>query len=146
MFFGDATLVACYMINRMLSSVLHDKIPHSIRFPNQPLSCLPPRFFGCVCFVHVLTLGKGKLSAKTTKCVFLSYSRLQRGYCCYSLDTQQYFVFADVTAFENSSMFPITHPPSSNVISSSYSVFVSTLSFVSVPQTVHEALSHQNWK
>ena len=43
-------------------------------------------------------------------------------------------------------MFPITHPPSSNVISSLYFVFVSTLSSISVPQTVHEALSHPNWK
>ena len=31
-------------------------------------------------------------------------------------------------------------------LSSPYSAFVSTLSFVSVPQTVHEVLSHLNWK
>ena len=86
-FFGDATLAACYLINRMPSSVLHDKIPHSIIFPNQPLFCLPSRVFGYVCFVHILTSGQDKLSIKVTKCVFLSYSRLQRGYCCYSLDT-----------------------------------------------------------
>ena len=56
-FWGDATLVACYLINRMPSSILHDKIPHSILFPNQPLFCLPPRVFGCVCFAYILTLG-----------------------------------------------------------------------------------------
>ena len=54
-FWGDATLAACYLIDRMLSSVLHDKISHSILFPNQPLFCLPPRVFGCICFVHILT-------------------------------------------------------------------------------------------
>ena len=32
-FWGDAILVACYLS----SSVSHDKIPHSILFPNQPL-------------------------------------------------------------------------------------------------------------
>ena len=31
-------------------------------------------------------------------------------------------------------------------LSSSYSAFVSTLSSVSVPQSVHEALSHLGWK
>ena len=31
-------------------------------------------------------------------------------------------------------------------LSSSYSTFVSTLSSISVPQTVHEALSHPDWK
>ena len=214
----------------MPSSVLHNKIPHSILFPNQPLLCLPPRVFGCVCFIHILTPRQDKLSVKATKCVFLGYSRFQRGYHCYSPDTHRYFVSADVTFFENSSMFPINHPPSSNVISlpllypipntshvppatlpqplqvytrhsctntrppagsspmapssttpilsspadlhivirkdtrsshnphpiynfltyhrlsSSDSAFVSTLSSVYVPQTVHEALSHSDWK
>ena len=214
----------------MPPSILHDKISHSILFPNQPLFCLPPHVFGCVCFVHILTPEQDNLSAKATKCVFLSYSQLQRGYHCYSPDTHQYFVSTDVTFFKNSSMFPINHPPSFNVISlpllypvpdtssvipatpprplqvytrrpctdtgplansspmapssttpvlpspadlpivirkgthsspnphpisnfltyhrlsSSYSAFVSTLSFVSVPQTVDEALSHPDWK
>ena len=73
-FWGDAILAACYLINRMPSSVLHDQIPHSIIFPNQPLFCLPPCVFGFVCFVHILTPGQDKLLAKATKCVFLGYS------------------------------------------------------------------------
>ena len=101
----------------MPSSVLHDKIPHSILFPNQPLFCLPPHVFVCVCFVHILTLDQDKLSAKATKYVFLGNSQLQLGYRCYSLDTHRYFVSVDVTFFENTSVFPITHPLSSNVIS-----------------------------
>ena len=32
-FWGDAILVACYLINRMPSSILHDQIPHSILLP-----------------------------------------------------------------------------------------------------------------
>ena len=45
-FLGDATLATYYLINRMQSSILHDQIPHSIIFPNQPLLCTPPRVFG----------------------------------------------------------------------------------------------------
>ena len=116
-FLGDAILVAFYLINRMPSSLLHDQIPHSILFPNQPPLCLPPRVFSCVCFIHILTPRQDKLSTKATKCVFLGYSRLQRGYRCYSPDTHRYFISADVTFFENTSMFPITHSPSSDVIS-----------------------------
>ena len=101
----------------MPSSVLHDQIPHSILFPNQPLFCLPPCVFGYACLVHILTPRQDKLSAKATKCVFLGYSRLQRGYRCHSTDTNRYFIFADVTFFEGSSFFSSEeHPHVSDVL------------------------------
>ena len=74
-FWGDAVLTACYLINRMPSSVLHDQIPHSLIFPYQPLYFLP-RVFGCTCFVRILTPGQDQLSSKATKYIFLGYSRL----------------------------------------------------------------------
>ncbi|RVW98549.1 Retrovirus-related Pol polyprotein from transposon RE1 [Vitis vinifera] len=107
-FWGDAVLTACYLINRMPSSVLHDQIPHSLLFLDQPLYFLPPRVFGCTCFVHILTPGQDKLSAKAMKCLFLGYSRFQKGYRCYSLETHQYFISADVTFFEDSPFFSTT--------------------------------------
>ena len=104
-FWGDAVLTTCYLINRMPSSVLHDQIPHSLVFPDQRLYFLPPRVFGCTCLVHILTLGQDKLSTKATKCIFLGYSRLQKGYRCYSPQTLRYFLSAYVTFFEDSPFF-----------------------------------------
>ena len=104
-FWGDAVLTTCYLINRMLSSVLHDQIPHLLLFSDQPLYFLPPPVFGCTCFVHILTPRKDKLSAKATKCIFLGYSRLQKGYRCYSPQIHRYFLSADVTFFEDSPFF-----------------------------------------
>ncbi|RVW95637.1 hypothetical protein CK203_031615 [Vitis vinifera] len=46
-----------------------------------------------------------KLSVKATKCIFLGYSPLQKGYHCYSPDTHRYFLSADVTFFEDSTFF-----------------------------------------
>ena len=89
----------------MPSSVLHDQIPHSLLFLDQPLYFLPPRVFGCTCFVHILTLGQDKLSTKATKCIFLGYSRLQKGYRCYSPQTHRYLLSADVTFFDDSPFF-----------------------------------------
>lgn len=89
----------------MPSSVLDDKIPHSIIFPHSPLHPLPPRVFGSTCFVHNLSPGLDKLSARSLKCVFLGYHRSQKGYRCYSPTLQRYFVSADVTFFESDPFF-----------------------------------------
>ena len=91
---------------RIISLIIFDaQIPHSLLFPTQPLYFLPPRVFGCTCFVHTLTPGPDKLSAKATKCIFLEYSRLQKGYRCYSPNTHRYFLSADVIFFEDSPFF-----------------------------------------
>ena len=44
-FWGDAILTACYLLNRMPSSILGDQIPHSLLFPNQPLFLSPSTCF-----------------------------------------------------------------------------------------------------
>ena len=54
-FWGNAFLTACYLINRMPSSVPGDQVLHSLLFLNQPLFCLPPHVFSCTCFVHILS-------------------------------------------------------------------------------------------
>jgi hypothetical protein len=53
-YWGDALLTAAYLINRMPSCVLNFKTPLEVLSP--PFSSsnfvIPPRVFGCVCFVH----------------------------------------------------------------------------------------------
>lgn len=39
--------------------------------------------FGCLCFVHLPSLKKHKLSHQAAKCVFLGYSEKHKGYFCY---------------------------------------------------------------
>ena len=62
-------------------------------------------FLVVLCFVHILTPRQNKLSARATKCIFLGYSKLQKGYRCYSSETHRYFLSVDVTFFEDSSFF-----------------------------------------
>lgn len=85
-FWGDALLIACYLTNRIPSSVLQDQIPYSTLNPQYDLYPVPLRFFGCTCFVHDLSPGKYKLSAKSLKCIFLGYSHIQKGYHCFFLN------------------------------------------------------------
>ena len=98
-FWVESVLAACYLINRIPSSVLQHQIPHSLLFPDQLLYILPPRVFGCTCFVHNLSPSQDKLSTRSIKYIFLGYSRLQKGYRCYSPHTRRYFLSADVTFF-----------------------------------------------
>ena len=102
---GDAVLTACFLINRMPSSSLENQIPHSLVFPHDPLFHVSPKVFGCTCFVHDLSPGLDKLSARSVKCVFLGYSRLQKGYKCYSPTMRRYYMSADVTFFEDTPFF-----------------------------------------
>ena len=124
-FWGDAVLTACYLINRMPSSVLDNQIPHSVLFPHQPLYSFPPRVFGSTCFVHNLSPGLDKLSARSTKCIFLGYTRSQKGYRCFSPTLQRYLISSDVTFFESVPFFE----PSS------------TLPFLSTSESVSDLLS-----
>ena len=84
------------------------------------------------CFVHILTLGQDKLSAKAAKCIFLGYSRLQCSYCCYSPDTHRYFVFIKVTFFEHSYIFSSPPPFNPEVLSLPLIFPLPTLSFKSL--------------
>jgi transposase InsO family protein len=107
-FWTEAVLTACYLINRMPSSVLEGASPHSLLYPSSSPFSLPLKVFGCVCYVHNLGPGFDKLDLRATKCVFLGYSTTQKGYRCYSPVLRRYFTCADVTFDESLSYFPAT--------------------------------------
>jgi len=77
-FWGDVILSACYLINRMSSLVLNNKIPYSILFPHEPLHPLSFKVFRSSCFVHNFGPGLDKLSARSHKCVFLGLLDLKK--------------------------------------------------------------------
>ena len=106
-FWGDVVLIASYLINRMPSSVLNNQIPHSLLFPKDPLYIVPLRVFGSTCFVHDLSSSLDKLFLCAIKYIFLGYSRVQKGYRCYSPSTHRFYMFVDVTFFEDT-LFQLT--------------------------------------
>ena len=65
-------------------TVLGDLIPHHVLYLGRPLFSLPPRVFECTCYIHALDPGRDKHDPFTIKCVFLGYSRTQKGYWSYS--------------------------------------------------------------
>jgi len=88
------------------------------------------RVFYCTCFVQDLSPGLDKLSPRSIKCVFVGYSRIQKGYRCYNPSTRIYLVSANVTFFKSTPYFsPQVAVIASETIFYSLSVSLPTPSF-----------------
>lgn len=93
---SEAVLTATYLINRMPSQVLDWKSPYEI-LNGENKYIVPPKVFGCVCFVRDHRLTVGKLDPRAVKCVFVGYSATQKDYMCWSPVERRMFVSMDVT-------------------------------------------------
>ncbi|RVW62014.1 Retrovirus-related Pol polyprotein from transposon TNT 1-94 [Vitis vinifera] len=62
--------------------------------------------FGCVCFVHLPTHERHKLTAQFVKCAFLGYAIPHKGYVCYDPHARRIRVSRNVILFENQYLFP----------------------------------------
>lgn len=96
-FWGYVILIACYIINQVSSSILNNKISHSILFAYAPLHPISLKVFRSTRFVHNFGLSFDKLSPKSYKCVFLGFIRLQKGYKCFSHSFKHYILSTNVT-------------------------------------------------
>ena len=94
----DAVLTTYHLINRIPSSI-HEYIPHCLIFPHKSLFSLPPKIFSCVCFVKDTRPNLDKLLPRSIRCMFVGYSRTQKGYRSYDPVHRKYYVFTDVTCF-----------------------------------------------
>ena len=83
-FWSDGTLTATYLINRMPSRTLGGMSPIEVLCPSKPLFQVPPKVFGCTCFVHIPKHQRDKLDPKAVKCIFVEYPSNQKGYKCYT--------------------------------------------------------------
>ena len=50
-FWADVVSTACFLINRMSSTVLAGNVPYNVLFPNKSLFLVEPKVFGNTCYV-----------------------------------------------------------------------------------------------
>jgi len=114
---SNAVLSACHLLNRMHSSVLNGQVPFLVFI-------LSKVFFSLLLvFSVVRVLLRTYLlvwinSPRSIKCVFVRYSRTQKGYRCYSPYNKKYLMSADVTFFESIPYFSLQ-----NLVTASESLF-----------------------
>ena len=69
-FRGDALLTACYLVNRVQSSILYGLTLFSTLYKDENLFDLTPREFDCLCFVHIIGTEHDKLDPRSERSVF----------------------------------------------------------------------------
>ena len=97
--FGPMLFSACFLIIWIPSSILNGVTPFQTLLPHKSLFPIEPRVFGCTCFVQDVRPHVSKLDPKSLKCIFRSYSRVQKGYRCYCPSLRNYLVSVDVSPF-----------------------------------------------
>jgi hypothetical protein len=102
---GEVVKTATYSINRMPLRVLSHKTPaECLIYSNEFV--VPPKVFGCVCFVHDYRNSVRKLDPQALKCVFMGYSSSKKGYRCWC-PLEHHFLSMDVTFHENEPYYGI---------------------------------------
>lgn len=82
-YWWEAFHTAVYLINRLPSTVLKNKLPFHVLF-SKISDCTTLKRFSCACYPNLRPYNQHKLSFHTTKCVFLGYSNQHKGYRCFS--------------------------------------------------------------
>jgi hypothetical protein len=80
-FWDQAFLTATHLINRTPSKRIHYDTPlHHLLGATPDYSSL--RIFGCACWSNLRPYNSHKLKYRSTRCAFLGYSNLHKGYKC----------------------------------------------------------------
>ena len=104
-YWDEAFLTATFLINRVPSKVIHNETPLERLFNRKPeYSFL--RTFGCACWPNLRPYNSHKLSFRSTRCAFLGYSNLHKGYKCLDISSGRIYISRDVAFDEN--IFPFS--------------------------------------
>ena len=104
-FWCEALSTAVHLINRLPSPMLNHVSPLFKLFGHSPLYS-DLHTFGCVCFVHLPTHERHKLTTQSIKCAFLGYAIPHKGHVCYDPHARCIRVSRNVILFENQYFFP----------------------------------------
>ncbi|RVX04143.1 Retrovirus-related Pol polyprotein from transposon RE2 [Vitis vinifera] len=126
-------------------SVLHNQIPYSLLFPDQPLYFLPPRVFVVLAlFIFSLWIGQAFCQSHEAPADSLPIPSASPAPALPSPNDLPIAVRKGTRSTRNP--HPIYNFLSYHRLSSPYSAFVSAISSVSLPKSTHEALSHPGWR
>jgi hypothetical protein len=148
-FWDDAFQFACYLINRLPTSVLQFQSPYEKLFNTSP-DYLFLKTFGCSCWPNLRPYNTHKLQPCSTQCVFLGYSLIHKGYKCLHLPSNRLYISRDVVFDETTFPFHKYSSSSPPILSKSSPTHqtramiqsISTAGPCTVPTCVQASPSH----
>lgn len=109
-FWWDAFQSTVFVINRLSTPVLNHNSPYHMLFNTSP-DCTYLKVFGCSCYPYLRPYNTYKFQYRSTKCLFLGYSPVDKGYRCLSPSGRVY-IASTLNFNESESPYPeIFLPP-----------------------------------
>ena len=112
-FWAEAVFTATYTRNRVSTKAVPDKVPAEI-FLAQRQTVARFRVFGCDAWMHIPSVKRTKLEAKSQRMIFVGYDRLRKAYRLVKPGTSEVSFSRDVKFNENSFSGRIHHGTCSN--------------------------------
>jgi histone deacetylase 1/2 len=107
-FWDEAFLTATYLINILPSKAINFHTPTELIIKETP-DYTSLRIFGCACRPNLRPYNTRKLSFRSTRCVFLGYSALHKGFKCLEPNTGRVYISRDVVFDETIFPFQYLH-------------------------------------
>jgi len=108
-FWDEAFLAAVYLINLLPSKVIDFETPTQ-RLLDETPNYNSLRVFGSACWPNLRPYNNRKLAFRSTRCVFLGYSPLHKGFKCLEPSTGRVYISRDVVFDEEVFPFESLHP------------------------------------
>jgi hypothetical protein len=108
-YWDEAFLAATYLINRTPTKLLaYDTPLHKLLGATLDYSNF--RVFGCACWPNLRPYNSHKLELRSTRCVFLGYSNMHKGFKCLDVSRGRIYISRDVIFDETVFPFATLNP------------------------------------